>query len=200
MILVLDFDGVVQTGHAEGGRWDKHLLRDLGIAPHALQEFFFKPFWRGLLVGDGDLYEVLSKMWQKLACEATPRAFIEYWFSKDWTLNRELLDAVARLRVVGHSVSLATNQEHHRARYLWDVRRLSNHFDAMNYSAALGAMKPELAFFDRARERLPVTAAHQIVFLDDSQEYVDGASVAGWNARLYRGIEDLNATIAEMAG
>ncbi len=51
-VLVLDCDGVVVRGHREGGRWDKHLARDLGIDAAALQERFFKPHWRAISLGE----------------------------------------------------------------------------------------------------------------------------------------------------
>ena len=55
--------------------------------------------------------------------------------------------------------------------------------DDIVYSAALGAMKPEPSYFDRATAKLG-----EIIFFDDSQANVDAAAAAGWRAHLYRGV------------
>src|ERR1043166_2669602 len=61
-ILVLDVDGVVVLGHPEGGRWDKHLARDLGVASAALQDRFFRTHWRDIALGKTDLTEALREV------------------------------------------------------------------------------------------------------------------------------------------
>lgn len=198
MILALDLDGVVQTGHAEGGRWDKHIEHDLGIKPEELQALFFKPYWRGLLLGESDLHETLEICWGSLKSDLRPSDFVEYWFTRDCTLDTSVISAVHAAREKGVRCILATNQEHHRARYLWNERALSQHFDEMLYSAALGAQKPDRAFFERAFERLAISSPAEIVFLDDTERHVEGARAAGWNARLYTGVKDLHAAIAEL--
>src|SRR5262245_39360028 len=60
-VLVLDCDGVVVKGHREGGRWDKHLVRDLGVDAAALQERFFKPHWKAIALGEADMREMLER-------------------------------------------------------------------------------------------------------------------------------------------
>ena len=196
MILVLDLDGVVQTGHPEGGRWDKHLERDLGIASTALQERFFKPHWRAIMLGEMDLFEALNICWPQLNCNAEPNEFVEYWFSRDCTFDPAVLHAVEEWRNSGRKCVLATNQEHHRAHYLWNHANLVRDFDAMHYSAELGVEKPNLEFFRRVEARLGRTSADEIVFLDDVKANVDAASRAGWRAHHYRSVNDLKRAIA----
>src|SRR5215475_589690 len=164
-VLVLDCDGVVVKGHREGGRWDQHLARDLGIDTGVLQERFFKPHWRAISLGEKDMMAVLAEVWPELGCAHAPAAFVDYWFSNDATLDEEVLAQVDAWRALGRKAYLGTVQEHHRANYLWETLGLKRHFDAIHYSAALGAWKPELAFYERLHAELPVTAPSDVIFL-----------------------------------
>ncbi len=196
-ILVLDLDGVVILGHPEGGRWDKDLARDLKIDPERVQIRFFKPHFRRAVLGDADLFEILEVAWPELACEATPRAFVNYWFAKDSRVDADVLESVDAWRAKGGKAFLATVQEHHRARHVWETLGLKRHFNGMYHSAALGATKPDPEFYRRAHAKLPVTAPHEVLFLDDRLDNVEAAAAFGWRARHYQGIEDLRAALAE---
>lgn len=196
-VLVLDLDGVVVLGHPEGGRWDKHLARDLGMKAEHVQQRFFKPHFRRAVLGEADLFDILNTAWPSLECEGTPRAFVDYWFAKDSLIDSAVLADVDAWRAKGGKAFLATVQEHHRARHVWEALGLSAHFDGMHYSAALGAAKPDAEFYRRAQAKLP-GAPGDVLFLDDRIENVDAASAFGWRARHYRGIDDLRTALAEM--
>src|SRR5579871_2202218 len=142
-VLVLDVDGVVVLGHPQGGRWDRHLQRDLRMAPETLQARFFHPHWRSIALGRAELMPVLESVWHELQCDASPRAFVDYWFANDSRLDHDLLAEVDAWRARGNKAFLATVQEHNRAKYLWKVLGLQRHFDGMHYSADLGAAKPD---------------------------------------------------------
>jgi putative hydrolase of the HAD superfamily len=197
-ILVLDLDGVVVLGHPEGGRWDKDLARDLRIDPERVQTRFFKSHFRRAVLGEADLFQILDAVWPDLGSEATPRAFVEYWFARDSRVDPEVLAAVDAWRADGGTAYLATVQEHHRARHVWETLGLSRHFDGMQHSAALGAAKPDPEFYRRAHAKLPVTALHEVLFLDDRLDNVEAAAAFGWRARHYRGIVDLRTALAEL--
>ncbi len=194
-VLVLDCDGVVISGHAEGGRWDRHVLRDLGLKPELLQARFFQPHWRHIEIGRADLFEVLERIWPELECAAAPRDVVRYWFDNDATKNADVLAAVDAWRAAGRPAFLGTTQEHHRARHLWEVLGLKNHFDGMLYSAQLGARKPDADYFARAQARLPVAAPGEVVFLDDTAANVEAARAHGWRAFHFKAAADLRAAL-----
>jgi putative hydrolase of the HAD superfamily len=196
-VLVLDLDGVVVRGHPEGGRWDKDIARDFGLEPRLLQTRFFQRHWSRIEIGEADLYTVLEAVWPELDCRGDARSFIDYWFANDSRLDAEVIALVDQWRADGRKAYLATVQEHHRARYVWEKLRLSQHFDGMLYSAALGAKKPHPEFFARAYQELPVGAPGDILFLDDRQDNVDVANAAGWRAHLHTSAEDLRRAIAD---
>jgi putative hydrolase of the HAD superfamily len=197
-ILVLDLDGVVVLGHPEGGRWDKHLKHDFGIDPELLQARFFKPHFRCAVLGEADLFEILRAVWPELGCSDAPRRFAAYWFAMDSRLDLDVLTAVHSWRAAGGKAFLATVQEHHRARYVWEDLGLSQHFDGMQHSAALGAAKPDPEFYRRAHAKLPAASPEEVLFLDDKLDNVEAAAAFGWRARHYRGIEDLRAALREV--
>jgi putative hydrolase of the HAD superfamily len=197
-VLVLDCDGVVVLGHPEGGRWDKHLMRDLGMKLELLQERFFRAHFAGIVTGETDLFEVLERVWPELECAATPRAFVDYWLANDSRLDFDVLATVDRWRADGGKAFLATVQEHNRARYLWDALKLREHFDGMLYSAALGARKPHPEFFERALAKLPVSSPEEILFLDDFAKNVEAAKALGWEAHLHTCADDLTRALATL--
>jgi len=194
-VLVLDCDGVVVTGHASGGRWDKDLARDLGLDPARLQEKFFKPHWRAIMLGEADMRTVLDEVWPSLDCARSPRDFVDYWFANDAMLDAGVLAEVANWRAAGNHAALATVQEHHRARHLWNGLALSKHFDALHYSAALGAAKPDAAFYERVQAKLPASRPDDVIFLDDQPRNVEAAAAFGWRAALFKDVEDLRAAL-----
>ncbi len=194
-VLVLDCDGVVVRGHADGGRWDRNLARDLGLDIGVLQEHFFKPHWRSISLGEAPMLDVLERVWPALNCAASPQAFVDYWFANDAALDTDVLAQVDAWRAAGGKACLGTVQEHHRARYLWDTLGLSRHFDAIHYSAALGAGKPERAFYERLQAKLPAVAPADVIFLDDVLANVDAARAFGWRASQFHSAEDLRAAL-----
>jgi putative hydrolase of the HAD superfamily len=198
-VLVLDVDGVVVLGNPQGGRWDRWLARDLGIAPETLQAQFFRRHWRAIALGEADMLQVLDEIWHELACATSARRFVDYWFAQDSLLNHALLAQVDAWRGQGNKAFLATVQEHHRAEYLWQTLGLQHHFDAMHYSAALGAAKPDLVFYERVQAKLPVAAPGEVMFLDDSLRNVEAAMQFGWRARQYTGVGDLVTALAEIS-
>jgi putative hydrolase of the HAD superfamily len=195
-VLVLDCDGVVVKGHVEGGRWDKHLARDLGVDPDRLLERFFRPYFHRILLGEADLYDVLDAIWPQMKCAASARTFVDYWFAHDSTLDEQVLAAVDGWRTGGGLAFLATTQEHHRARYLMETMALGRRFDGMHYAAALGAVKPDRLFYERTQAQLPVAAPAEVIFLDDSLGNVEAAVAFGWQAAHFRSADDLRAALS----
>ena len=194
-VLVLDCDGVVVCGHPQGGRWDKHIERDLGMKPDILRNRFFLQHFQKIVTGQADLIETLERIWPELECPATPKALVDYWFAADSALDRDVLAQVDDWRATGRRAYLGTVQEHHRARYLMQTLGLARHFDGLLYSADLGARKPDGEYYARAHARLPVASRAEVVFLDDLIGNVDAANAFGWKAFHFRSADDLRAAL-----
>jgi putative hydrolase of the HAD superfamily len=193
-ILVLDVDGVVV--HGRGGRWDKDLARDLGLDPALLQSRFFAPHWKAIARGETDMMTVLESVWPEFGCAMPVRNFVDYWFARDAEIDAKVLSLVDSFRAAGGHAALGTVQEHHRARHLWETLDLKSHFDAIHYSAALGALKPDAVFYERLHAKLPATAPGDVIFLDDQPRNVEAASAFGWRAIHFRSADDLREALS----
>lgn len=192
MILALDVDGVVVTGHRNGGHWNRDVERLFGVSPLTLQEQFFRPHWPAIVTGEKMMMPVLENIWPELRVTASAQDFVDHWFAADSAVDAAVLGFVDEWRSSGRKAILATNQEACRAGFLWGELDLSRHFDAMFYSADLKAQKPDMAFFRRIQERLGV-APDQVIFADDCVENVIAADAHGWRGLHYRSVEDLRA-------
>lgn len=191
-ILMVDVDGVIVHPVHQGG-WAAQIEADLGVSRSALDEGLFRPNWNAIVMGQADLQVVLDDVLHDIAPHLNAGVLMDYWFRNDARLDEVLLADLAALRARGIALHLATVQEHHRARYLWNTLGLHARFDAMHYAADLGAAKPDLAFF-RAVESRTGRPSQDHFLLDDRQNNVDGALAAGWSAALWDG----SRTLAEV--
>ena len=115
---------------------------------------------------------------------------VAYWFAQDSRVDEGVLADVAALRARGIAVHLATNQEHLRAEWLRE--RFAGLVDGVQYSACLGAKKPDRAFFALAAAAVGVPA-EQLVLVDDTAANVAAARAAGWQAAPWTGEDRLLA-------
>jgi putative hydrolase of the HAD superfamily len=192
---MVDVDGVVVV-RPGGRRWDADLTADLGLDSEQLQDAFFGRHWGDVLFGRADLHERLAPVLAEIAPHLTSKALVDYWFAQDSHLDGVLLEDLAAVRRAGAELHLATLQEHHRARYLWEDLDLKSRFDAMHYAAELGCGKPDPAFF-RVIEARTGRAPAELLLIDDSVKNVEGARACGWDAVLWDGSRRLADVLAE---
>ena len=193
--LMVDVDGVLLT--SPGGRpWSWNIQADLGLDPQLFQTRFFAPHWPDVMHGRADLHERLAPVLAEIAPHLTSQAVADYWFAKDAVADERLLADLVELRKTGVALHLATVQEHHRARYLWDTLGFRDRFDAIHYSADYGCGKPDPAFFEAVAARTGI-AAGDLLLLDDRASNVDGARACGWQGVLWDGSRRLAAVLAE---
>lgn len=72
-------------------------------------------------------------------------------------------------------------------------------FDRCLFAWRLGIGKPEPAAFEQVAAELDA-APEQVVFVDDSQENVDGARAAGWRAHRFTTVLDLQHLVLREIG
>ena len=194
---MLDVDGVVVTGRpSDGLPWWTDLLSDLGVTKTALRDAFFAPHWARIVTGEAELMTHLRPALERIAPDLTAETLRDYWFANDARLNDAVLAQVDALRTAGWAVHLATNQDHHRAKHLWQHLGLKDHADSLIYSARLGAAKPDAAFFDRAAARVD-QPPEALILIDDSAANIAGARAAGWRAALWHDSGDLATHLAQ---
>jgi len=195
--VLVDVDGVLVTGRPEDGlHWSHDLERDLGIAPELLQRRFFARYWTDIVTGRAELRERLAPVLAEIAPAVSSEALLEYWFARDARLEETLLQDIATLRRDGLIAVLASNQEHLRARYLSERLGLAAHVDHFYYSAAIGARKPDSAFYRHIEQSLG-EPPETLLLIDDTVENVSAARQAGWRAVHWTAPRRLGDIVAE---
>jgi putative hydrolase of the HAD superfamily len=181
--LLLDVDGVLVRGRPGDGKpLFTDLERDLGISLPVLQREFFVPHWPEIVTGRKPLLPALATVLARIAPQVSAETLLDYWLRNDARIDTALLEAMGKLRASGTRVYLATNQEHHRARYLMEELALGAHVDGIFYSAALGARKPDRSFFEAVAGHLDDDAP---ILIDDTEANVLAARRFGWRAILW---------------
>lgn len=177
LALMVDVDGVLVR---RPGSWHDELKADLGIDPDELDRQFFAVHFDEVLAGRAALFDRLDAILPRLG-SVSSRELVDYWFQHDAMLDDRLLADLAEATERGAELHLATDQERHRARFLWESLRLCDHFIAMHYAADVGARKTEMAFYRVVESRTKLRPA-QHCLVDDSERNVLTARQAGWQA------------------
>lgn len=194
-VLMVDVDGVLV--HAQrGAHWSDSLEADLGLSREMLDQAFFTPHWKDVMLGRADLHARLTPVLAEIAPHLSAQRLVDYWFAADARLDQTLLADLAILRAQGLILHLATVQEHHRARYLWETLGLKRGFDAMHYAAELGCAKPDPAFYQAIEARTGYRP-EDLALLDDRPANVEAARARGWGGILWDGRAPIGALLAQ---
>jgi putative hydrolase of the HAD superfamily len=190
--------GLVLSGPPDPAAWErmKQIL-------HVNEEDFHAAYWRsrdaydrGTLNGDAywqtvaaDLHRVIDR----LQIDALIDADLDMWTQP----NDDMIGWAARLQQRGIKTGILSNigdamETGVRARNPW-LADFAHH----TYSHRLGIAKPDLAIYRHAAEGLGLPPA-AILFVDDREENIDAARVAGMTAVRYSGhasfVAAMNAT------
>ena len=192
--ILCDVDGVVINGYHVNPEkrisWSKDLEKDFGIKQSDMERIFFHGPFVHAIEGKIGLVEGLATVLPRLGYSGKAETLIEYWFKKDSNLNHDFLDWVKSKVSPQNHFSLATNQEHMRANYLWNDLNLSQHFKEIYYAAKIGAKKPDVAFFEHIINDL---GAHpsDMCFIDDHPDNVATAMSLGMHGIVFNSMDDV---------
>jgi putative hydrolase of the HAD superfamily len=193
--VIFDVDGVLIHGyHARPEltrRWNENLLADLGVDPDRFtKEFIFDIFIKKVVIGEMAMIDALERRLPSLGYKGSPMVFLHYWLTHDAVLNHDLIEAIRTLRARADiRLFIATNQDHTRALWLWEMLGLSDIFEDIFYSARVGIRKPERGFFDFVGTLIGPQAEPPL-FFDDTPKVVEGARAFGWDAVQFDTIAD----------
>lgn len=178
--VLLDADGVVQLPQPG---W-RSSLEALCGDPERTETFLADVFAaeRPCLTGSADfkpaLAEVLNHWRSNISVEDALRIWTQIEPSAD------ILNLVRAIRSSGVSVSLATNQQAHRARFMTSDLGYARHFDHLLYSCELGHSKPSPEYFSSVIARVMIQPA-EALFIDDHEANVSAARECGLRAEVY---------------
>jgi len=183
-VWVVDVDGVLVD--ADGNDWQVDIGEAFGITPAQIQAFF-RADWPDCVEGRRDTAEALTPWLERWRAPCDAQGFIATWHRADARLNEALLEQLALWRAGGARMLLATNQDHRRAEYLWSTLGFSQRFDGMVHSAAVGARKPDVAFWQVVADRIGPHEPADVVVIDDNAENLAGAAPFEWSTHHFTG-------------
>jgi putative hydrolase of the HAD superfamily len=183
-VLALDVDGVVLDSERGGrGKWHREVERRYGVDITDLQRVFFQPSWPEVVRGERAIEPVLAAALAELGWPMTVEELLTCWFEADFVVDHDVVAAAKTWSEDGVRIVLVTDQEHRRASYLRDALADVLPISGFAYSAAVGCVKRDDAFFVRAAALLGADpASHAVVFVDDTMANVEAARRHGWDA------------------
>jgi putative hydrolase of the HAD superfamily len=134
------------------------------------------------LVGKGDFREAVAEVLGRWNSPVTLEEALEpwHWFAAE----PAVVSLIARLRADGIGCHLATNQQAYRRAIMQVERGYGEWFDQTFYSCDLGLAKPDPAYFRAILGTLDLPAS-SVLFIDDNESNVAGASSVGLHAEVY---------------
>jgi HAD superfamily hydrolase (TIGR01509 family) len=121
---------------------------------------------------------VLRKRQSTVSVEVALRAWTDIEPATD------ILDLVHSLRLSGMSVSLATNQQAHRANFMTNSLGYWAYFDHLLYSCELGHSKPSVEYFSSALAKIEKEPS-EVLFIDDHEANVSAARSCGLHGEVF---------------
>jgi putative hydrolase of the HAD superfamily len=178
--VLLDADGVVQL---PGSAWSAslgELCGDPGRADEFRADVFAaeKPCLTGATDFEAALGQVLRRWQSTVSVEVALRVWTEIEPATD------ILDLVHFLRSSGISVSLATNQQAHRAHFMTNSLGYRAYFDHLLYSCELGFSKPSVEYFSSAVAKIAFEPS-EVLFIDDYEANVSAARSCGLHGAVF---------------
>ncbi|WP_179855370.1 HAD-IA family hydrolase [Paractinoplanes atraurantiacus] len=181
--LLLDVDGVLQFPRPE---FVRAIERDYSWRAGYLafqRALLADPAEARALTGDGALITLVERLLPQHVAGLSAPVFLERWVTENIAVNEELLTMLPGLPF--DEIYLATNQEAVRGARVRELYSGRPGITGFLISHELRHRKPGRAFFDAALARIGRTPS-ECMFVDDKQQYLDGAARAGLATILYR--------------
>ena len=118
-IILLDCDGLI-IKHAK--YFSERLKEERGIITDTRDEAsFFSNEFLLCEAGKADLKQELQKRLPIWGFKGSVAELMEFWFSGEAEVDREMAACITALRQAGIKCFLSTNNEKYRVEYLWQV-------------------------------------------------------------------------------
>jgi putative hydrolase of the HAD superfamily len=140
-------------------------------------------------VGQISTPEFLSHVQELCRLSCTKEALALAWADIFWP-NDDVIALLPRLKPHYRLLLGSNTNELHTQQFCGQFADALRHFDALVFSHAIGARKPDAAFFAHC-QRLADSPAEHCLFIDDLPVNVAGARACGWHGIVYQGIADL---------
>jgi len=102
------------------------------------------------------------------------------YYADIFSLNEDVISLLPVLKK-NYKLLLLSNTDSIHKKYGWEKYEFLKNFDRLILSFEVGSVKPEEKIY-RAVEEASGFSSQEHLFIDDIQEYVDGAKKIGWDA------------------
>ncbi|MEO7380614.1 MAG: HAD-IA family hydrolase [Paracoccaceae bacterium] len=177
-LIAWDFDGVLNRGY-EGSfaQWQQTFEADLGVSAAVFTDHMFASGqFADVLIGKRDLLDLINTWITAHAVPHDGQTILDYWLNKDARLDTDVMDWLDRSPAPG---VIATNNESHRADFIWNRLGFANQMQHIFASGRIGFRKPDAAFF-AAIEQWSNLPPHEILLIDDADKNIAEARSRGW--------------------
>lgn len=185
-IALFDLDGVI----IKDPIFSSVYAQEFGMKPEDMLPFFSNEFQK-CLIGEADLKHAILPYLPAWKWSHTADELVDYWIKHHQTIDTNVTDLIAGMRIRGMTTGLTTNQEKYRTDYVWNKLGLKNYFDHLFVSNQLHTRKPQTNFFQRMLTTLRPTEANEILFIDDSMNNISVAQNFGLKTHYYTNFENL---------
>ena len=177
-LIAWDFDGVLNRGFQGGFQlWQQEFEADLGTSAKDFTDYMFATGrFDAVLTGQRDLVNLISAWITAENIPHTPARILDYWLSKDAHPDPQVMDWLARSPCPG---VIATNNEAHRANYIWHNMGFATRVERIFASGPMGVRKPDGRFFAQIEDWSDLSPA-DILLIDDADKNIDAAAARGW--------------------
>jgi len=139
-------------------------------------------FWREIARKLGKPVPAVPSLWS----EAFRAAYVP---------KPDVFSLASSLHERGYKMALLSNTELPAVEFFNEFNY--DMFDTLVFSCVEGLMKPQRKIYEITLERLG-SEARQSVFIDDRQDYVQGAKQAGLNTILFKSIDQVKSELIEL--
>jgi len=102
------------------------------------------------------------------------------YYADIFSLNEDVISLLPVIKK-NYKLLLLSNTDSIHKKYGWEKYEFLKNFDRLILSFEVGSVKPEEKIY-RAVEEASGFSSQEHLFIDDIQEYVDGAKKIGWDA------------------
>ncbi len=170
--------------------WADNFERDFGRPSAILNELFTVEMLSFIKTRD-ELNAVVRPFLERNNICVECGDFVTYWLSRNNIQNDGLWKWVREMHARGHSFHIASNQSVPRMEYLW-VQHPEWHavFEKVFISPDVGAMKPDVAFFEYMRDKLGCEYA-KMCLVDDDKRNCSAAAGLGIQTICFNCVDEL---------
>lgn len=188
-----DWSGVVFFHPAS---YPQAIKEFFGIEREEFQKIYFQ-YNHLLNTGNYDARDAWTKILSHFGKETQAHDFVTYLEElPQGKIHTEMMDLVVELKAKGYRVGLFSNNSLSGAK---EARTfgIDTIFDVTLFSAEIGFMKPQAEAFGTLAKMLGVHLS-ELIFIDDSQKSLEGASDIGYTPILYKDMNQLQNELKKL--